>query len=134
MSNTDVSRLLGEMWRNASPKEKTPYREQEERERAIYKENIKKFKDDQARADAASRTSHQSVHGYRYHHHNSSMEDYNTHHPRSYSPSTANTYETLRVDSFEEPSSSSNKAGAFRSHYNNPYPSYRQTYSPHSGK
>mmetsp|Transcript_42533 Transcript_42533/g.102862 ORF Transcript_42533/g.102862 Transcript_42533/m.102862 type:complete len:104 (+) Transcript_42533:31-342(+) len=34
MSNTDVSRLLGEMWRNASPRERSPYVEQEERERA----------------------------------------------------------------------------------------------------
>eukprot|EP00549_Striatella_unipunctata_P016146 CAMPEP_0118716136 /NCGR_PEP_ID=MMETSP0800-20121206/27317_1 /TAXON_ID=210618 ORGANISM="Striatella unipunctata, Strain CCMP2910" /NCGR_SAMPLE_ID=MMETSP0800 /ASSEMBLY_ACC=CAM_ASM_000638 /LENGTH=197 /DNA_ID=CAMNT_0006622491 /DNA_START=209 /DNA_END=800 /DNA_ORIENTATION=+ len=38
MSNTDVSRLLGEMWRNASSRETTPYVEEEEKERAVYKE------------------------------------------------------------------------------------------------
>ena len=34
------------MWRNASEEEKAPFQEQELRERVIYKENIKKFKDD----------------------------------------------------------------------------------------
>ncbi len=61
MNNTDVSRLLGEMWRNASPKERTPYVEQEEKERAIYKKDIARFRADQAKLDAASRTSHRSV-------------------------------------------------------------------------
>jgi hypothetical protein len=61
MSNTDVSRLLGEMWRGASPEEKAPYVEQEERERAIYKKNIAQWRAEQLRLDAASRTSHQFV-------------------------------------------------------------------------
>jgi HMG (high mobility group) box len=61
MSNTDVSRLLGEMWRNACAKERAPYVEEEEKERAIYKDQIKKFKEEQAKLDAASRTSHNSV-------------------------------------------------------------------------
>jgi membrane protein involved in colicin uptake len=61
MANTDISRLLGEMWRNASPRERAPYVEEEERERAIYKKDIAKFRADQAKEDAASRTSHQSV-------------------------------------------------------------------------
>lgn len=61
MSNTDISRLLGEMWRNASQTEKAPYVEQEERERAVYKEEIRKWRESQARVDAASRTSHHSV-------------------------------------------------------------------------
>ena len=61
MSNTDVSRLLGEMWRNASPKERAPYVEQEEKERAVYKKDIARFRADQANLDAASRTSHQNV-------------------------------------------------------------------------
>jgi len=61
MSNTDVSRLLGEMWRSASPSEKKPYVEQEEIERAAYKEEIKQWRQKQAKLDAASRTSHQSV-------------------------------------------------------------------------
>lgn len=59
MANTDVSRLLGEMWRNASVHEKRPYREQEEKERAVYKEDMKRFRDIQAQKDAGSRTSHQ---------------------------------------------------------------------------
>ena len=61
MSNTDVSRLLGEMWRNASPKERAPYVEQEERERAVYKKAIASWRSEQAKLDAASRTSHRSV-------------------------------------------------------------------------
>lgn len=32
MNNTDISRLLGEMWRNASEDEKKPYREVELKE------------------------------------------------------------------------------------------------------
>jgi hypothetical protein len=61
MSNTDVSRLLGEMWRNASPSERKPFVEEEVLERAKYKEDIKKFRDDQAKIDAASRKSHKVV-------------------------------------------------------------------------
>jgi hypothetical protein len=88
MSNTDISRLLGEMWRSASPSEKAPYVEEEKLERAKYKEGksangdlketklllapsqllfpfpslaIKKFRENQAKLEAASRTSHQSV-------------------------------------------------------------------------
>jgi len=51
MSNTDISRLLGEMWRNASPKERAPYQEQEEKERAVYKAEIAKWRADQARIE-----------------------------------------------------------------------------------
>lgn len=58
IENTDVSRLLGEMWRNATEEAKRPYREQEEKERALYKENTKRFRNIQARKDAGSRTSH----------------------------------------------------------------------------
>lgn len=61
MSNTDVSRLLGEMWRSASQAERAPYVEQEERERAQYKEDIKNWRNTQAKLDASSRTSHQQV-------------------------------------------------------------------------
>lgn len=63
MSNTDVSRLLGEMWRNASEEDRRPYVEDEETERALYKEQIKNWRDDQGKLDAASRTSHHSVRG-----------------------------------------------------------------------
>lgn len=61
MSNTDVSRLLGEMWRSAPAKEKRPYVESEERERATYKQETAAFKAQQARVDAASRTPHASI-------------------------------------------------------------------------
>ena len=61
LSNTDVSRLLGEMWRSASPAEKKPYVEEEKIERAKYKEEIKRWRERQAILDAASRTSHHSV-------------------------------------------------------------------------
>ena len=61
MSNTDVSRLLGEMWRNASPRERAPYVEQEKRERDIYNKDIARWRAEQNRLDAQSRTSHQSV-------------------------------------------------------------------------
>ena len=52
MSNTDVSRLLGEMWRNASPSEKNPYIDEELRERSIYKAEIAKFRSEQAKREA----------------------------------------------------------------------------------
>ena len=55
MSNTDVSRLLGEMWRNASDEEKAPYRDEEEIERADYNARIKKFKADLAQQESAKR-------------------------------------------------------------------------------
>ncbi len=58
MSNTDVSRLLGEMWRNATPAERTPYVEEEERERARYKEDIAAWRDEQAQQNAARRQPH----------------------------------------------------------------------------
>ena len=61
LENKDVSMLLGEMWRNATAKEKEPYVEREKRERAIYNEQIKKFREEEAKVDAASRTSHKSV-------------------------------------------------------------------------
>lgn len=61
MANTDVSRLLGEMWRNATPLEKRPYVETEKRERAVYKKDIARFREEQAKKDAESRTSHESV-------------------------------------------------------------------------
>lgn len=61
MGNTDVSRLLGETWRNASAAERAPYVDEELRERAVYKDQIKKFRENLAKEDAASRTSHHSV-------------------------------------------------------------------------
>jgi hypothetical protein len=124
MSNTDVSRLLGEMWRNANPKERAPYVEQEERERSIYKEDIKKFRDDQARMDAASRFSHQSVQNYRHHSQGGTFD-------RSYT-NVSGSFENLNLDSFEEPA----KKATYRPQYSNQHAymsSYRQPYSSAPG-
>eukprot|EP00977_Amphora_coffeiformis_P011172 scaffold2671_cov167-Amphora_coffeaeformis.AAC.10 len=76
MSNTDISRLLGEMWRNASQAERAPYVESEQQERAAYKEQVKQWREKQATADAASRTSHHMVHQVpRPHYHDGSSFD-----------------------------------------------------------
>ena len=64
MGNTDVSRLLGEMWRNAKPEERAPYVEGELVEREQYKKKMKAFREEKVKIDAASRTSHQSVQHY----------------------------------------------------------------------
>lgn len=61
MSNTDVSRLLGEMWRNAAPAERAPYVEEEERERAQYKDDIAAWRGEQAVQKTARRQPHHSV-------------------------------------------------------------------------
>lgn len=61
MSNTDVSRLLGEMWRNASATERAPYIEQEEQERSKYKEDIKRWRDEQTKSDSAIRVTYQAM-------------------------------------------------------------------------
>ena len=53
--NTDVSRLLGAMWRAATLKEKEPFIKTEEQERARYKEEVQKFRENQAKTEAASR-------------------------------------------------------------------------------
>jgi hypothetical protein len=49
------------MWRNASPAEKAPYIDEELNERAVYKEKIQKFREEQASLDAATRVTHQSA-------------------------------------------------------------------------
>lgn len=61
MNNTDISRLLGELWRAADAVEKEPYVESEKVERAVYNETIATWRQEQAHLDAASRTSHHSV-------------------------------------------------------------------------
>lgn len=45
--NNDISRLLGEIWRNASPSEKRPHMEREEVERKLYKAKVEKWKNDE---------------------------------------------------------------------------------------
>jgi len=44
MRNTEISRILGEMWKNASDEEKSPHIEREAKERAKYKINIAKWR------------------------------------------------------------------------------------------
>jgi hypothetical protein len=53
--------VFSELWRNASPAEKAPYIAEELNERAAYKEKIKKFREEQASLDAATRVTHQSA-------------------------------------------------------------------------
>jgi len=48
MLNTEVSSILGDIWRNASDEEKKKYRDHEERQRAKYKKDIKRWRDDEA--------------------------------------------------------------------------------------
>jgi len=47
MTNADISRLLGELWRNTSVVEKRPILEREEVERKIYKAKMEAFKNDE---------------------------------------------------------------------------------------
>ena len=56
MSNTDVSRLLGEIWRSAKPSERKHYIQEEMKERTRYKQEIAKFKSELARREAFNDT------------------------------------------------------------------------------
>jgi hypothetical protein len=118
MGNTDVSRLLGEMWRNASDEEKAPYVEQEEKERTAYKEEVKKFREKQAQLDAANRTTHQSVvQGTRQHNQHQTPPGFEAP-PVATSPSHV-TFENLNFDQIMDDPAKSNSA--FRSHSSHPY-------------
>jgi hypothetical protein len=123
MSNTDVSRLLGEMWRNGSVADLAPYVDVEKRERADYKERIKTWKDKQARLDAASRTSHRKV---------QKMVDYappvhQYAHDSFVDPSMS--FEPVRIHSVEDAAYKPDQR-MFRS-YNGPYHQpHRQAYPP----
>lgn len=44
LNNIDISRMLGQEWRNKSPEEKRPYVEQEEILRAQYKDQMMKYR------------------------------------------------------------------------------------------
>jgi len=56
MRNTEISRILGEMWKDASDEEKAPHIEREARERAKYKINIAKWrKEDLVRKEDAKK-------------------------------------------------------------------------------
>ena len=47
MKNTEISRILGGLWRNITEEEKRPHIEQEERERKKYKTDMIKWRKDQ---------------------------------------------------------------------------------------
>eukprot|EP00543_Licmophora_paradoxa_P003446 CAMPEP_0202448528 /NCGR_PEP_ID=MMETSP1360-20130828/7347_1 /ASSEMBLY_ACC=CAM_ASM_000848 /TAXON_ID=515479 /ORGANISM="Licmophora paradoxa, Strain CCMP2313" /LENGTH=338 /DNA_ID=CAMNT_0049066155 /DNA_START=576 /DNA_END=1592 /DNA_ORIENTATION=+ len=47
MKNTEISRILGDIWRNASEEEKRPHVEREKSEREKYKIEIAKWREDQ---------------------------------------------------------------------------------------
>ena len=61
LCHIDISRLLGEMWRNTSEVEKAPYVEAEIEERKKYKDVKKKWKDEQPQLNAVTLTSHESA-------------------------------------------------------------------------
>lgn len=58
MPNADISRLLGELWRNASIAEKRPFLEREEVERKVYKAKMAAWKNDQKWVKATTTTSY----------------------------------------------------------------------------
>jgi len=57
MKNTEISRILGEMWRNASDDERRPHVEKEKVEREKYKVAAARWKEEfQARAEAEKKS------------------------------------------------------------------------------
>jgi hypothetical protein len=62
LSNTDISRLLGAMWRQATELEKREYVDDELRERAEYNKRTKIFREEQKHQDALNRTNHNQLH------------------------------------------------------------------------
>jgi hypothetical protein len=113
MTNTDVSRLLGEMWRNATPEEKEPFVKQELKERAAYNEKAQKFREEQVTFEATKRSTHQSaVQGFHLHqlHRPASQKSYaGIDHPAS------NSSENVAMDTFLD-NERSNESSAFRPH------------------
>ena len=87
------------MWRNASPAEKKPYIEQEQRERAEYKTTMKKWKEEQAKKEDVSSwaNGHQS----------SRNLDDQTENPEpqpfaSSEPNVSGQFESLQIQTVEE--------------------------------
>ena len=58
LKNTEVSRLLGEMWRNASDEERRPHIEKEKVERAKYKKAMAKWRTEFEEKQQAQREAH----------------------------------------------------------------------------
>jgi len=101
--------------------------EQEERERALYKENIRKWRDDQAKLDAASRTSHQTVQSY----HNRQSPQTKMPQPAQ-RPYRSGFFDNLAADSFDDEAKKS-VYGQY-STPNQSYQQYRHYYASSAGK
>lgn len=56
MSNADISRLLGEVWRNTGVPEKRPFLEREEAERKIYKARMAAWKNNEKLANTLAKS------------------------------------------------------------------------------
>jgi HMG (high mobility group) box/HMG-box domain len=130
MENTDVSRLLGEMWRNASAAERAPYVESEEKERAEYKEEIKKWRSEQALFDATTRTSHHSA-VQNYHQNQQPKPPQPTQHSATfeYSHSGGPPSVNFETGTDQLTDDHSSRRSAFRPHYPN-HTYVRSTYRP----
>lgn len=61
MPNTEVSRILGDLWANASEEEKRPHIEKEARERAKYNEEIAIWRDKKSEEEKAERLRREAV-------------------------------------------------------------------------
>ena len=69
MKNTEISRLLGEMWRNASEEEKRPYVEKEKEEREEYKKVMAVWrKQYEEKQEAERKAQHQPINDFSQHH------------------------------------------------------------------
>ena len=123
VSNTDVSRLLGELWRNASEVEKAPYVEAELKERNKYKEEMKKWRAEEDQLGEVIRSSHDSVSqifrdGHHHHHQEHDSISHSKPKLQQYDSSAFERFhhenvhfESLNNDNFMEDSS---KRSAFR--------------------
>jgi len=134
------------MWRNASHAERAPYVESEQQERAAYKEKVKEWRENQATADAASRTSHHMVHQIQHphYHEGSSFDPFMRVHSVEEAVQKADrTYATMQLEDFAPeplPSRRSRspqniakaKSYAEYCNYENEFPPYRPRQS-HSG-
>jgi len=132
VSNTDVSRLLGEIWRNATDAEKAPYVEAEVIERNKYKEVMKKWREEQAQVDAATRTSHEAtaqIFRHNQHIQQKSTTQYTSafERQRDSIPTIGAHFEHFNIDPLMEDQSS--KRSAIRPHVPNHY--HRPQYPAH---
>ena len=125
------------MWRNASQAERAPYVESEQHERAAYKEKVKQWREEQATADAASRTSHHMVHQVQHpHYHDTGPFDpfMRVHSVEEAVHKADRTFATMQLEDYapeplpprRSPQSAANAKsyGGYRNHENE-FPAYR---------